>query len=911
MHGLFCPDTLRLALRSQGEPDISSREGLKELLSLGQAPEESLLEDFSRWERCLEILVEEFLQRKLEILRLNKARRDQIESFIQQESKQNLTLAEVLNGRVGSGAHDALLLFGHQLCVFNLLQILLVKRWADKSLLPSDCFLKGDQTLNYTITTFIRKHSSKGLLEKHDWSFIKANLFSWFLPTKESWERLRLLLEPVNLSLEAEDFPARILNAFGSRSRLALTGMSPDLVNSFSIWQLLLEQRSLDQGLKSALDLQLNPETQGPILVSGLRNGESLSALRKLSGQTAVQGTWAFTDSEFERYLSEIGLLWNSDAGIPRMNLHSRQLLKELTKDAVKAASLFHNSARVPYQAQLAACFSGEQSQELDDANHLLDQLRENGLLVLASNSFWPTEASIASEKMRDSVLRKASLRLVIDLRHLSGNGHCPKGICILEKCSSKEIRDSNRPQILRLRGHIRSDQFSEIWKAVLEQIHQGFSPGEVVSKGFPQLGDSVRLEAMGAAANQQELRSSPWITLSDPAFYEASARLKRLPNRAFTFSSMFKWKEGVSTVQRKAIFVQEQAKCLVAALPEQQASELKGEGIRFFISPEPSVAEHPAFFVAQILSAPVQFWYRLELEQSFGRSQKQIDRQSEQRLKLMPLMRIFEAGALLPVQAEPQENFSSLENLKTELTAIFRQTSLGMLERTKLHQIILNLESSVRQSLAVCADFSRFLFPELHIERWQIPCSAPEPSPTLALNIFSHLDKSPLLHHPAVHITRLRSAHDFKVTNSQVDELPMGNLAELKVFHGMDAVLKLSGPSLLMKAVHEEIQRRIGRSWREISEKSLFPTDFMSVQTQLKEIVRTLDSHLKSTRDQIACLDQIFCCLFGLSPSFTDESVRLAIRRHLSPEEGRLNLPQTKEQAKPEVLESPIRILQ
>src|SRR5690606_14835230 len=101
-----------------------------------------------------------------------------------------------VNSRIGSPEQEALQLFAHQAGVFHLLQVILLKRWVDRGLLPADALKLGEQTLNWQITTFLRRNSPKGVMARHDWSFLKLNLFSWFSPSKETWERLRLLLEP-------------------------------------------------------------------------------------------------------------------------------------------------------------------------------------------------------------------------------------------------------------------------------------------------------------------------------------------------------------------------------------------------------------------------------------------------------------------------------------------------------------------------------------------------------------------------------------------------------------------------------------------------------------------------------------------------------------------------------------------
>lgn len=921
MDGLLCPDTLRATMRTARDGKTDARDDARDSLfpsaPATAAPPADLPEfaslganNFSRWEHCLELLVADFLSRRHELLRLNKARKNQIEDFLRQHASANTSIEDAVLGRIGGPEQEALQLFAHQACVFYLLQILLLKRWVDRSLLSEDCFKLTGQTTNYLITTFLRKNAPRGMMGRHDWSFLKQNLFSWFNPSKETWDRLRLTLAPEDLSSEGADFPARLLQTLGSRSRLALLGFNPTLIDSTALWKLVLEQRAFDLRLGSFKELDFSSEMSGPVLVSGLKNGESLNALRELSFTKELHGAWAFTDSEFERFLSEMFILWDCAAEIPRINLHPRALLKELSRDVARAASLFTDGSKMPYQAQISACFHENGGKELEDIPFLLEQLRENGLLLVSSDQFWPTDTSEMCERTRDAVLRKASVRLIIDLRQLTGvsGERLPKGVFLLEKCSNKELRDSNRPQILRARGHLHRDQVGSFWSAILEHVRHESAPGEVSVRSLSALGEGVRLEAMAAAANQQELRSTPWITLSDPAFYEASGRLRRNPSKAYTFGTIMRFKPGMKIPNdSRAMLLQEQAKALAASQPEEAQQSEDAHQYVFF--PENSVVEHSDFFVAQVYSAPVQLWYRLEQEQNAGKRLKQQERQAEQRLKLMPLLRLFEPGSLMPVQPVSSLNLQSIDQAKAQLQSIFRNPVLSQPDRGRLHQIILGLEQSIRQNLSVCSEFTKHLFPEMEIQRCEIPAQLPEISPALAVDIFRHLDRSPLSHHPAVTIRRLRSAHDFRVTNAIYEESPSGAYGELKIFHGMDTVLQLSGPTLLLRAAHEEIQKRLGRPWRETAERILLPTDFVLVQTQLKEVLRSIESQLQLTKEFIAVLDQVFCCLFGLSNDFEDDSVRLAMRRHLSPEDARVSVRFQKEREfvpfKPAVVES------
>lgn len=892
---------------TNADPLLPAREGLKELLVSSSAVETSPAPAgitqpstpdaptpthvYSRWEHCLDLLVEEFLSRKIELLRLNKARRDQIEEYLRDHSKLNISLDQAVHGRPNSPEFEALQLFAHQSAVFQLLQILLVKRWVDRGHISPESLKPSGHTLNWQITSFLKKNIKQGILGRHDWSFLKQNIFSWYSPQNGTRERLREMMEPVNLAKEESQFPAQLLRWLGGRSRLSLLGFSPTLIDSNALWQLLLEQKAADLRLDSYQDIDFSSASKGAILLSGLGNGESLQSLRALSQRDELHGVWAYTDSDFERFLSEMFILWDCETEIPRINLLSRQALKELSH-SYRGATLFHDSVRVPHQAQFAACFQDRDGRELDDALALIEPLRENGLLLIASNHFWPTDASERCEKLREQILKHASVRLIVDLRQLTGSAgeSLPKGITILEKCEGREIRDSNRPQMLRARGHLQKHQVEAFWAAVLEYVRAENNPGEVSTKSLTSVGEGVRLESMAAAASQQQLRSSPWVNLSDPRFYDASSRLRRSIHKAHTFGSLLRWKSGMALPSRRGVLLREQGKFLLASLPDPQTAPGEHEAHQYLYLPDNSVAEHPSFFLSQVYSAPVQFWFRLETEQSPQRRARSFDRQTEQRLKLMPLLRLFEPGTLVTAQsADPAP--VSLEEARLDLTRIFRLSSRGMAENARIHEIVISLENAISQNIQLCSEYAGHLFPELSLCRWDLPPTLPEVAPKLALEIFSHLDSSPLAHHPAVQITRLRTAQDFKVTNVEYNEMPMGGLGELKLFHGMDLALKLTGPTLILCAANEEIQKRLGRPWREISERLRFPTDIGLVHTQLREVVRSVEQQLNITREYLAVMDQIFCCLFELSPSFSDESTRQAIRHHLSPNDSRFQL--------------------
>jgi hypothetical protein len=627
LEGLLCPDTLRSAFREAQNPDLPAREGLKELLGSKReyANSEKNLEpeEFSKLERCQDLLVEEFLTRKQDLLRLNRERKNQILDFFQKRIQKEISLEEAVFSRIGSPEHEALLLFAHQASLFQLLQTLLIKKWSDKNLIFTNKSDGKDQTLNWQIISFLKKNSPKGIIQRHDWSFLKLNLYSWFSPSAEVKERLRLLLEGSNFQSEGGEYLVGFVRFLGSRNRLSQVGIHPNLISSKLTWKILLAFKNFYEGKDS--EPLLSPESTGSILVSGLKNGETLNALRDLSENNMLQGVWAFTDSDFEKYLSEIFILWESASEIPQMNIHSRAVLKEISKDAFRAVPLFENGQKTPQSAQFGGCFHQAQGEELKDVPVLLDQIREGGLLLICSETYWPTDTDTLSENLREAILRKANVRFMLDLRQLHGlnQERVPKSIVLLEKSTSKEIRDSNRPQIVKIRGQASSNYLQSIWGQVLDLFQRDLVPGEVFSKALNQNTENLKIESMSAAAAQIELRSKPWITLTDPTFYAASSRLRSYPNRAYTLGTLIKWNQKNGVPSPRGVFLKEEESRLRAYIENSKPNE--SDASLFFFIPESSLLEKPDFFRSQILSAPVQFWLRLELENSLGKKVKSL----------------------------------------------------------------------------------------------------------------------------------------------------------------------------------------------------------------------------------------------------------------------------------------------
>ena len=892
---LLCSETLSSTVRNNLDANVTQREELKELLSAPAVVTPAICTNaesparYSTTQHCFEIILQDFLERKSEIQGLNKARKVQIEDILR--ANDCASIEHAFQAKVDTVQHSSLLVFGYQLASFHLVQLLLLKRWKDLGLIEKLDFTA--HTPNWQINNFLKNLGSRLQSQGNHWTFIKQNVYSWFSPSLEALQSIQQCLQNENYASLEGSFPSKALENIYLHAPLSLESskeVSPS--SAGHLLRIMFSTRSFDRGHNPS-NFILDGDPKEQFLISGLANGSSLTNLKQYFRNGDMNAVWAFSNCDFEKFLTEALILWTPSKRIASMHLLPRSALK--SKGQVD--SLFHDKVQLPYSASYSLCMPEKDGSEIADAAIFLSHLKEGALAVLGSNQFWPTDTSLQAQELREHCLRLGNLRMIIDLRQLACDAahSLPKGIFVFERCSSKEIRDAHRPRIFRAKGQLTGAHTDAFFEELIYLLTKQLSAGELLSHQLKNLPDVIRVDCMAAAANQSQLKSTPWMTLTDPKFYEFSLKLKRFPNKAFLMSTLLRWptqKDQSLQIPKKAVLLQENSTRLLLAYnpadPESGAQELQNSHL---LLPEMSVAESNDFFIAQIYSAPIQFWYRLELEQSEQiRSVKAMERQQEQRLKMLPLVKIFEQGALLPtanLNAAP----ASADQIKFDLHQLLRGQNLSLADRCKLHEYVCELETTIRKNLQLCKELSAYLYPSLEINRWALPHTMPTPDPKLVMKVFGHLDKTNPKHHPAIHINKLKSSHDFRIQNVQYKDSGQNGLSEMSVFSGLDPYVRLSGPTIYIHYLYGEIQNCLGRNWLEIMNRLALPTDLLLVQTQLKEIGSTIENKLSDAKDSIVLLDQIFLYLFQIISDFTDQSARQTIRHHLNPEETRVSV--------------------
>lgn len=871
---LVCPDALS-ELRDVHHSDVESRENLKALLFRHNIPSTDSAGSKAYLRETLNLLSQDFLVRKQEVLRLDKKRKEKIEQIIQRYARSSLSLSELLDSRASTQENRGLHLFVLELSLFHLAQTMLVKRLMEAKAWEHDD--ENHRTLNWQLTQYLKKISPKGMLGRGDWGFLKQNSYSWFAPSDATMKEIWRLLNSVPPSEFSGAFIPQLMSGLSLEKELLPLGMNHWIPASKDLWQLLLDMRCQDQCIENAQQLGLSGGNYASVAIVGMRNGEALEGINSLFHHGELPTISCHSSNDLEQFFSEMSLLWNSLPIAPSLKISS--LPKQKIRQQRTTRDLFSEPQQKKSSAQLAAYFPevGAQSKE---ALHLcLDQMCENGLLLWASETFWPTETDQESELIREFALKNTVIRAIIDLRHLSlsTQSSLPCGVFLLEKSSSKEIRDSSRPQLLRLRGSVSEHEFPAVWGALRKILLEPASPGEIQT----HLVKNIKIESMAAASSQSQLRQGPWTTLTEPSFFEIIGRLRSAANKAFMCASVMRWdstKEMSFFPARGVMFREVSGKALVAT-PSSETNENTTHKNQFVFLPDHTVSENPTFFSAMINSGPVQFWYRLEHEQDCAaKNKRSLKRKTEQLLKLMPVTKVFSPGSLIPV-ASNRIGFKDLDSAFNSVASLIQKASFTLNEQIEIHQFVVTLENTILQQLKMVAQYFGHLFPKEPIERWRLPNILPDIDPLHAVTLFKHLNQAPLLQHPAMHPIRLKPVMDFRISNCEIKQL-YGNLSELVVSDNHEPILKITGPSFLIKVSHAELVRRIGRPWLDAATKITLPLDIAVMTAQLNEFKNITENELNSLHKMIRMQDQLFASLLGLSQADAD-----TIRKHLSPE--------------------------
>lgn len=887
-HPSFLSDLLRTESRGRAafEPDFLDPDTPPE-------PEASV------WEQCLFVLADDFLARKEEVLLLNPGRRAQIENHVHAlaRAETRVPLDRILAARPGTAEHKGFRAFAFEIAAFQLFQFLLFKRWIDLRQIAPEALDDALHKLNWRISTHLRSRQPTRLLGRNPWAFLKINMYSWFKPSASAWDMLVRASAKTDLALEPEDFLGGVLSeAVSPEVQECLPFVMPGLYAKLA-WEVLLQQKCADDGIERMEALSIGKSAANTVFVLGSAGGQALTALRSLSADFSLDGVFSFARTEIELLLSEICLLWALSKDLqPAAALLPASRLGAPAARPEKQPAIAVEEVRVPSEAAHAVCFPDPTTpeRELADALATLPRLRENGALLVASDAFWLTERTELAQEMRRQCLALTSLRLIVDLRHLTlaPGIEIPKCCFLLEKQSSKELRDGNRPKLIKVRGHAHdAAALEEIWQLVLDCIPIKDNPGEVKMFQLGAGAERVRVEVMSAATTQAHLGANPWTSLSEPAFYQITSKLKVHPHKLHQEGFLLRPQKSAGMPLKKGVHFLEipgqglyaETDASEAALARSAVAQAFPKSLQHFFLPEMTAKENPAFFAAMINSSPIQFWYRLEWEQHAFSSSRKHAKPSDSILKLMPLARVLPPNALVPAEMLRGSVLTSIEQAEEKAKRILGNPQYELANALAIHKLVLDLEATIDFHLSVTREYAKHLFPTLAVWRWCVPEELPEISAEHALATLQHLQHAPLRQHPNVQCNHLRNVSDFKVTDLRL-HIGAAGVSDIVLYCGTEAMLRAQGPTLLMRAAATQIERRLQRPWTEISQKIAFPIDTGLMLKQLEEFVRMTKTELQAAAWAARVSDFVFCRLFDLATDAPGTGDALIIRNHMNP---------------------------
>ena len=864
-------------------------------------------ESSNLWAQCFLNLSEEFLQEREKLLRLNPSRRKLVQEHLIKlsKTKENPSLKRFIESTPSDPLYKGMQFFSWEITIFYMFEFLLLKRWVDQG--EIDKMPESPSQLSGAIRSHIKERSAEKVLQLKQWHFLNINIYSWYQPGKHVWLDLKNLARKVNISKESIDFVRRIL--LKEKPILKRIGMDCNHGYTELAWELLLKQRQLDE----RVTIQKFPSIhrRSSSIVAGLSGGQALSSLQNIASTYSMPSQiYALADTNLEIFLGEMLYLWNAEA----KDFKSLKIeLIERNKRKKEAENLFspHRQSILNELrgANHAAIFLEEKAKtnlKKGKIPSLIRYLSNHGLILLSGKEYWPLSETKESAKIRRFILNNCSIRFIVDLQQLTikqgkTKKNFPQCICVLEKNNSKELRDKNRPLIIKIRGSMNDEKdLKNIRAEILKHLEDSPTPCETQSYTIPST--DLRLDMISAATTQGRLDHNPWIHLTDPNFYAIVHQLNNYPKKLGQYGTLLPFNQNLEV--KNGIFILEILGKALYSCSEKEKFQLYKDNldsstktIEYSFLLDQNIKEAPAFFSALINSAPTQLWYRLNWEQRSCSTQKPL---SKDILKLIPalglLSLIAEGYSNAQLNPSPIVNMDYADNRISQMLQEIHSNPSRKLEK-ELYEYIIKLEQTIQIHLNLVKEYSQHLCADAHIHRWNIPQEPPPLSPRDALLSLSHLKQAPLCRHPNFHIAFTEKIADFMV-NSYELSAGENNMAELDLHDTTGPMLVIRSSPFLVEAILPEIKSRLGRPWEEISQRIFLPVDMELTQNQIRNFQHSLREELKSTLKATQLLDSIFSKLLCLDSNAMDvNAVTALINRQLSPKSNTYSLKDKKEE--------------
>lgn len=790
-------------------------------------------------------------------------------------------LKNIVKAIPGSDLQNARVQFAHEIALFQFMLYIATRKWQERTNFNTKIMDRSSGSLNFQMQNILRETMPNRGVPTQTWAFLRQNIYSWYKLSKETTQFLNLHYQ----------------NRLNSNTKPFVDWLGTYLAKNKG-WN-HLENLTVFELLHSCLEMFCEKRDFDKFFLYGLSRGLILPLIKEKTD--CAESVALFAEDDLELYLSELLLLI--------INEKAKDETAIVLKDQLYDPSYSGNRGLFPDQRHFLADGADllfylpsevvDAEQELNELALLFRHVNEGGILAASCQSYWPLEDSEVAAFLRKESLKNMAIKMIIDLRHLvneSEDLHLPQCWYIIEKVSSKEIRDDNRPQILKAIGGIENkQQLMQLWQKTKDLLGSDRLQNDM-TQAVVNVPQPIRLECMRAATQQANLNHAPWTSLTEPAFYDISAKLKRSRtkiNNCGTLvvpqsETLFHDNGQNQAVQRSTYIIEIPGKAVFAFDPQSEHQQKVAESVidkyrkaqPFLFVPDISFHERASFLSALVNSSAIQFWYHLEWEQ-----QNQLNIRTRRRnsfLKLMPALKLLSDGVEEPSLVDISPD--SLPEVQQHFQTAWRERNL-----THTYSIVLSLEEFVHKHLGILLDCGKYLFEDFEAFRWNLPRRLPELSFSRVQPALDYLQKVSLAEHPAFHIHPIKSVRgDFVVRDVSIEKTSIGT--NIYIYNQNEAVLSISGEAEILHWLKSLLEASMGKSWELIAKSTQMPLDVSVMKSQISEYIKMTEYELTATREACALIDEIFCCLFELSLDGENNHSQF-IRSYLNPEHVAVNL--------------------
>ena len=456
--------------------------------------------DSDLWAKCFLELANEFLQKKEQLLKLNPSRRKLLREHLIKlsKTKQKPSLQSFVQSTPSDPLYKGLQAFSWEISIFYIFEFLLLKRWVAQGRV--DKMPENPSGLNWKIHSHLKEKNRKQVLQQTQWQFLKINIYSWYQLGRGSWLKLENLARKTDISQKSADFLYEIL----LKERAIFKKIGIDCKHEYTklAWELLLKQRQLDE----RVPVQQFPSIhrQSSSIIAGLCGGQALSSLQSIAHTYSLPSQiYALANTNLEIFLGEIIYLWNSNTKdlktlkIELVEKNKKQKEKEIETLFSSPKQSILNEVHSVNHISIFLEDKKKTNLKIRKIPSLIRYLSNHGLILLVGEEYWPLAENRKSEKIRKFILNNTSIRFIVDLQQLitkQRSQTLPQCICVLEKNNSKELRDKNRPLIIKVKGNIeQQDDLQKFREKILECLEAPPAPCKTQSHSIPLHKNAVR----------------------------------------------------------------------------------------------------------------------------------------------------------------------------------------------------------------------------------------------------------------------------------------------------------------------------------------------------------------------------------------------------------------------------------